>query len=394
MHTLKAILIGIESRVLPDVEHGLHAMAAAIEAQFPSLADAHDRLALSGTEKRVLIVQAVSDADRPALQRLIDRFPAHPVVLLTPAAATSDAIVAWMRSGVSQVVRLPFVMDDFRDAVVRIARQAELHESAGTLIAVAGAAEGCGATTIALNLATEIVDRMGKNVLLAEAPHRLGRLAVALNVQPTFTTHDLSINSALADLDTLRKAVTPIRERLGLLSGPYQSLPTNLTPDPRIINLLGLFRQLADVVIFDMPYLQDDVYFQVLAGMDHVVLVADQNVPSLHALMLCREAIQGHRVSAHRHLVINRYRPDHPAPPSRTCGRCCGRAIPFGSRRPGRRVDRAERRPTGPSRTARVAGGRGCGSFDEWVVWPDDVTPARPATRPFLSRVGHLITGH
>jgi Flp pilus assembly CpaE family ATPase len=68
-------------------------------------------------------------------------------------------------------------------------------------------------------------------------------------------------------------------------------------------------RQIADVVLLDMPYTFDDLYFEALSVVDQVVLVARPTGVSIEALKVVSEAVGLSAVGATQHLVINCYGP-------------------------------------------------------------------------------------
>jgi hypothetical protein len=121
---------------------------------------------------------------------------------------------------------------------------------------------GCGATTLAVNLAAEAAARHDLPTVLLEASTRLGRLAVLLNIKPDHTTQDLFASPL--DLGSVSQALTPLRERLHVLAGPYQNVAMVRPAVGDFLHLIDLLRRLADFVVIDMPYTFDEDYFAVL----------------------------------------------------------------------------------------------------------------------------------
>jgi Flp pilus assembly CpaE family ATPase len=58
-----------------------------------------------------------------------------------------------------------------------------------------------------------------------------------------------------------------------------------------VLRLLDLLEQQADVVVVDLPFNLFDCHAQTFAASDQVLLVAEQNVPSLRALGYAREKL-------------------------------------------------------------------------------------------------------
>lgn len=216
-------------------------------------------------------------------------------------------IVKAMRAGASQVVMLPLVTEDFQAALSRLAQQFGQVQGESTLIAVSGVSEGCGATTIGLKLAREIAQVHQKPCILVELSFQMGRLACSLNVEPHFTTADLLGDIDRLDLEAIRRSLTEVGPNFSILAGPYQGIVPVETSAANVVRLLNYLRQLARVVIVDMPSRFDGIYFEALALASRVVLVADQKVPSLHALRLVLDSLAQKEIVAAKTVVINRY---------------------------------------------------------------------------------------
>jgi Flp pilus assembly CpaE family ATPase len=83
--------------------------------------------------------------------------------------------------------------------------------------------------------------------------------------------------------------------------------PLSVPPSDVLLLVEGL-RQLADIVVLDVPCTYDAMYFETLMAADQVVLVAEQKVPSIRSLQM----IHGQLQDKLHHLVLNRYDPNVP----------------------------------------------------------------------------------
>ena len=93
------------------------------------------------------------------------------------------------------------------------------------VIAVAGVTGGCGATTMAINIAFEISQTHPTlRVVLAELSLQVGKLPLYLNVEPRLTTHDLLKDIHRIDLYFMQQALTPVVEGFSILAGPYHAV--------------------------------------------------------------------------------------------------------------------------------------------------------------------------
>lgn len=257
--------------------------------------------------RRLFIVHLDSARELPTIKRLSSFCPGNPIlVVMSPSADPSVPITA-MRMGASQVVMLPLQADDFKMALECIAGQYGTPVT-NQVIAVAGVTGGCGATTIAINVAFEIAQCRPVRVILAELSLQVGKLPLYLNVEPRYTTHDLLREIHRLDLYFMQQALTPIVERFHILAGPYHAPSPLAVPSADVLKLIDSLRQLADVVILDVPCTYDATYFETLQAADQVLLVGEQKVPSVRSLQMVNGALG----DKPHHLLLNRYDPNLP----------------------------------------------------------------------------------
>jgi len=194
-----------------------------------------------------------------------------------------------MRDGASQIVTLPLAAADFQQALERIEIQFGHAGNQTNIIAVSAASGGVGSTTLAVNLACEIAQQHQRDTILAELSSQAGVLDSFLALNAHYTMADVLAHSHAADICSVRKALAPFGERLSVLiaSPPHRRpLPVD-TAELKV--LIHSLRQLASVVVLDVPATLDTCQLEILAEADHVLLVTDQTVPALHLTQECLE---------------------------------------------------------------------------------------------------------
>jgi pilus assembly protein CpaE len=326
MFPLKVTIVGCEGELLRLLRLELSVCSARIEAEFlgieSAIAGLHEGGSLDDTrtlsrnrrnfepresQKRLFIVYVPSLAELPGVKRLSTFFAGHAILVLMEPSADPRVPIAAMRVGASQVVMLPLQTDDFKLALDCVASQYGAPASC-QVVAVAGATGGCGATTIAINLAFEVSQARAMRVILAELSVRVGKLPLYLNVEPRYTTYDLLSEAHRLDSYFVQQALTSVVDRFHVLAGPYQGVaPINPRPSD-VLRLIDCLRSMADMIILDVPCNYDSVYYETLAAADMILLVGEQKVPSIHALQMVQRSLSG---KAH-HLVLNRYDPNLP----------------------------------------------------------------------------------
>lgn len=181
------------------------------------------------------------------------------------------------------------------------------YATATRMIAITGLRGGVGRSTIAANLAIALKQRANANVVLAEAHHGMGHLALLLNMMPRHTLASLTDGDAL-DLDIMRSVLQQHSSGVQLLSAPLDvSQLVEFGPDTwRMI--LSLLKQTASYIVVDTSAYADSVLSEVLTAADDIVVVCGPDILSMRSTMSLLETLRSERDTVHGrvHLVLNR----------------------------------------------------------------------------------------
>jgi pilus assembly protein CpaE len=286
---------------------------------YGSLETAHESLLGRVGESFLLVVHLASDADVARLRGLCTALPGQPVLALLSPGGDMSRLVAAMRAGAGQVVPLPLAPDDFLGALDVLGGQLTRTAEPGRVLAVCGVTGGCGATTLALNLAHELAWRSSGGVeavggaaavpscLLVELARQMGTLATYLDLEPSCTTRDLLADPSKLTVQGVRWALAWAPSGLAVLAGPYQDLAGAPLSSRGVFQLVDLCRRLAPVVVLDVPCTFDEFQFETLALAEAVLLVGVQSVSSVRALKLLRDTLEREEGIQGMRLVVNRY---------------------------------------------------------------------------------------
>jgi pilus assembly protein CpaE len=304
----KAILVGCEPDVAAHVRDALAELTVEVEAEFPDARSAIDSIRLAPNEQRLCFMSVPGPEQVQPLKWLSENLVGRPLVALVGPDSAAKTLFAVNRAGASQVLPLPLEHADLKAALHTLKVRHSLPQSvaARRVIAVSGVTGGCGATTIAINLAYEIAHLYELSCILVElAP--MGMVATCLDVDARHTTSDLLCDMQSVDVGLVEKTLTRFNDRFSILPAPFREAePLNTTPAD-IIRLLDHVKQLADVVVLDLPANNSDRHLETFTATDQVVLVAEQAVPSLRALTYVRERLSEDEGFRRQTLVINRY---------------------------------------------------------------------------------------
>jgi pilus assembly protein CpaE len=309
----RIVLVGVDRSLQPSLQSALRGRSTDPFAVCADLDAARSEVLSHPGDSHLFIVQVSTNGDLSRLSMLTSAAPGQPVVALLPPGADLAQVVAAQRAGAAQVVPLPLQADDFQRALDCVAVQFAAPARDAPLIAVCGVTGGCGATTIALNLALELAGGAGvpgrSGCLLVELARQTGSLATYLDVEPPLSTHELLTDASRLTAHGVRQALTAVAPGLDVLVGPYRDINPGAVPARHVYQLLQLCRRLGALVLLDVPAAYDELLFETLALADHVLLVGVQSVSSVRTLKMVRDTLEREEGIQDMRLVINRYEP-------------------------------------------------------------------------------------
>ncbi len=308
MFPLPVILVNCAEPNRSAIRRELNNQLVRIQTEARDVAATLQRAAAGKDEAALYVMYVRGGEDLQQLERLSHAHPNCPILALRDRDSDKSLFLGALRAGAAFAIPLPLDPEDLRTALTWIGQQFGYVPRETTVIAVAGVSGGCGATTLALNIAYEYGALLGRHALLVELALRFGVLSSYLNVQPRMSVMDLMRDLDNLDIDFFKQALTPINEHLDMLCGPQQAIVSGAVNTTDVARLVHYARPLADAIVLDIPATYDDLYFDAIAAADKVVLVWEQKIPSVRSLQMVRDALHRRKVETKDQiLVLNRY---------------------------------------------------------------------------------------
>lgn len=213
--------------------------------------------------------------------------PHAPAVLLAGNHLPASLVRALMKLARSDVLDAPFTSVDLaRAAGALLTEAAQTAQPANARVwAVVGSVGGCGATTVAVELASILAQRESadRRVALVDLNLADGAASAYLGATPNMMLAEASssperIDAALLDAFSMR-----VGNGLDLLAAPRDPKAFSRVSQTAVCRLLEVACQVYDWIVIDLPRHQQPWTLDVLAGSDEVLVVSELTVPALLA---------------------------------------------------------------------------------------------------------------
>lgn len=239
----------------------------------------------------------------------------HPAVRIVACSTDPEPepqmLLEAMRSGVQEFLNKPVDPHKLQATLERFLSELAkpTKPTAQRLILVLGAKGGVGTTTIAVNLGTQIAEKIGQRAVLLDFGRPLGQAHLLLNLTPRFSVRDAVENLHRLDSHFFAGLLLEHKSGLQLLGGVSQPEEWERLPVSAIERVINVARSSFEVVIADCGCQFSSEWAPIYRSASSVVLTAETNVPALWALERHLLALLGLGLRAEQvRIVVNRWR--------------------------------------------------------------------------------------
>jgi len=232
------------------------------------------------------------------------------VLIATSHQTSPQVILSAMRAGCDQFVCEPIEPGDLGTALARVAGKCRLTRKAGRCVCVAGAAGGCGTTSIACGLALEIARQSGTRCILADLDLQFGTVAVTFDCEPQFSIFDLAQEHADGELDraVLEAALTTFPCNVSILPRPATLRQQRCVTPELVRRVMDLLTGSYAHVVVDLPRQIDACTRAVLDQADLMLIVCQLSVLSIGNAKRYMDALAELGIPPERvEVVVNRH---------------------------------------------------------------------------------------
>jgi len=261
-------------------------------------------------------------ADLTAIETLTDNRNAGTVYLaLTDGDLPLSKARALTRAGVDDVLPYPSSNDDLIDQVGHwiAKKRAEIEEKynsagpLGKLIAIQQARGGIGSTTIAVNLADQLLMRKGtfkkeaeNRVVIVDLDLQFGTVGDFLDVDEQEGLLQLAVENFLPDAHWVEQSLVRLPSGLAVLAAPQRFAPLESLQPEQVEALISTLKTMFDYVVVDLPRALVGWIEPVLSETDKLYIVMDMTVPAVRASRRLMDFVLADNAQLPIELVVNR----------------------------------------------------------------------------------------
>lgn len=248
-----------------------------------------DPLPLAQLASARIVVIEVDPASRNSLERvdrLRNELPMIPVIagLSQVDISTSRQL---LRRGVSDIVALPFTLDELATSIVDTAEQMAAENdgevSLAPFIAVIKTIGGSGSTTIATHLAAQMAHDMGEGcrACVIDLDLQSGDVASYLGASTRLTLADLMEAGGRLDEELVLSVAAKGHELVDVIAPPADIVPVESLEFDQLMRIITIARRHYDLVLVDLPASFTNWSLSTVYAADMSLLVGMLSIPSL-----------------------------------------------------------------------------------------------------------------
>jgi pilus assembly protein CpaE len=271
----------------------------------------------AATELVLIDAEAADAVDLVVAIASLSALPNPPAVLLAGGHLSASLVRALMKLPRSDVIEAPFTSADLARAAgallsapaPAVAAPASTHEVDARCWTVVGSVGGCGATTIAVELATALSSRAGpaQRVALVDLNLADGATSAYLGATANMMLAEASASPERIDTALLDVFATRIGETLDLLAAPRDPKAFAKVTQTSVCRLLEMAAKVYDWIVIYLPRHHQPWTLDVLAGSDEVLVVSELTVPALLSARALAAEVEGELSGgAQPRIILNR----------------------------------------------------------------------------------------
>lgn len=237
-------------------------------------------------------------------------------VFLTSRSIDPDILLQALRSGVKEYLQQPINKEEVKNALLRYSKRQEdtvvkpVDKKKGKIVNILGSKGGIGTTTVAVNLATNLIRLEGvKQVVLIDMNLLFGEVPLFLGIDHVFNWMEIAKNISRVDSTYLMGILHKHSSGVYVLPSPTRVIEDNVVSPQDIELLLVLMQTMFDYIVIDSGQSLDNISMRLLKISDLVLLVSILSLPCLVNVKRLVETFRdlGYPKDDNLKIIVNRF---------------------------------------------------------------------------------------
>ena len=210
-----------------------------------------------------------------------------------------------MRTGARDYLVKPVDADELGAVFVRLEQKGDGVTPKGRVVGLLGARGGVGTTTIAINTAFIMAEKLSRRTALVDMDIYAGNIALALDIEPTRGLREAFDDPERVDETFLQNAMAKFGKGLHVLATEEAFDDTVRMTDDKVLMLADTIRANFDMAIMDIPrhfVLREPALF---SRFDDIVIVSELTLQSLRDANRLSKLLAARNRQAKIHVIAN-----------------------------------------------------------------------------------------
>ncbi len=210
-----------------------------------------------------------------------------------------------IRAGARDYLIKPVDADTLGEALVRLEQPGDVLTARGRLVGLVGARGGVGGTTLAINTAFLMAERLSRRTALVDLDIYTGSIALALDMEATRGLREAFDDPERVDEVFLQNAMTKFGKNLHVMATEESFDDAVRMSDDKLLMLADTMRNNFDMTVLDVPrhfVMREPVLF---SRFDDLVLVAELTLQSLRDTNRLLKLLSSRHRQLKIHVVVN-----------------------------------------------------------------------------------------
>jgi len=273
---------------------------------FPTRHQIAEVFATQGPNLCFLEVSEPQERSFAVIPELLRVDPKLPIIVVLPSN-DPELVLRCLRQGASDFLIPPFTGEHLEAALQKISRlQPGRVKSPGKVYCLMPAKGGCGASTIASNLAYQLKRLGDKRILLADLDPLAGTMSFLLKIKSNYSFMDALARSGELDAD-LWKTVVTSRQGVDVLLSP-EVMTEGVSDLADASAIVEYARGTYDLVVLDAGSVYGDWNLSQALLADEILLITTNELTALQAVQRALSYLDANNVPRYKvRLIVNRY---------------------------------------------------------------------------------------